>query len=92
MAKSGFTIAPFGHFWYKFLDGKFPGTSKSTIIKKLGCEMAIGLPWVFLTFATVGFFEGQKLDKTLKNFKESFLFVLAVRIVIDDFCYQRYLK
>lgn len=42
MGKSGLIIGGFGHYWYKFLDNKFPGTARSTILKKLACEMAVG--------------------------------------------------
>ena len=50
MAKSGLVIGLCGHYWYRFLDTRFPGKARATILKKLVCEMAIGKSKVFSLF------------------------------------------
>ena len=47
-AARGFFGGPFYYYWYKVLDGRFPGTNGRTILKKLACDQAVA--GIFGTF------------------------------------------
>lgn len=66
------------HFWYKFLDTKFPGTGKSALAKKLVCEAIACPPFLLFGFVTVGSAEGKTLNECVHNFRENLLLGVIV--------------
>jgi hypothetical protein len=52
--------APYFHFWYKWLDSKFVGTSMQSIIPKLGLELTtagpgyLGIVLAYITMVKTG--------------------------------------
>lgn len=78
MAGGGLLFGSMGHFWYKFLDTKFPGRSKIVIVKKLACEVAAGPPFLFVVFAFVGTLEGKTWAENVNAFKQNLLFCCLV--------------
>lgn len=78
MLVGGTVVGSLGHAWYTFLDKKFPGRSRSMIVKKLACEVAAGPPFGVIIFTTVGVVEGKSIKECLEGFKNNiFLFCLA---------------
>lgn len=84
MAKTGFILGAAGHFWYNYLDWKFPGTHFRTLAKKLAVEMMAGPPFALMTFVSLGFFEKKSLATSVNNFKDNLIWVCLVRIVQEQ--------
>jgi len=70
-----------GHFWYLFLDKKFPGTKPNIILKKLGCEAMFGPPYVSLCCLIVKLCEGKSFQTSIKELKSNFNYILAVSVI-----------
>lgn len=68
-----------GHYWYAFLDKRFPGKSGKTVLKKLGCEIPAGPPLGLAFFVVVGALQGKPIDKTWSQFKENLVWLCLVR-------------
>lgn len=83
MARTGVCLGLVGHYWYKLLDHRWPGTSGRTLIKKLLLEMAAGPPFALLTFICLGMFEKKPLNISLANFKDNFAMIcLVIRLFL----------
>lgn len=41
MAIMGLAFGPMGHYWYKYLDIKLPGTAIATVVKKIVLDEAV---------------------------------------------------
>jgi hypothetical protein len=80
MAKTGVLLGIVGHYWYKVLDHKFPGTSGRTLTKKLLLEMVAGPPFALLTFVCLGMFENKSLNTSLHNYRDNFAAICLVNI------------
>ena len=65
-----------GHFWYKFLDHRFPGHAGPTIRRKLAAELAIGPPFAATMFLLVGGLEGKPLNHIWSDIKSNILFLI----------------
>ena len=76
IAGAGFGIL--GHYWYMFLDTKFPGKALNVILKKLGCEVLAGPIFVSLMFFAVGLMEGKTLTICGANLKANIVTVCLV--------------
>jgi len=62
----GGVISPILHFWYKWLDKKYPGALWKTVTKKVTldiCILAVPLYTIFYVFLNV--MEGQGLEHTM---------------------------
>ncbi|GIY06935.1 mpv17-like protein 2 [Caerostris darwini] len=77
MMISGSIFGVGGHYWYRFLDTKFPGTTVKHVGKKLLLEMAIGPPVFLGFFITIGYLEGKPIQESFKEFKKNILVILA---------------
>lgn len=77
MIGGGVFFGSVGHFYYKYLDAKFPGKSSSMIKKKLLCEMAAGIPFGFGGFTIVGALERKPFKDNCKAFYENLGVLLA---------------
>lgn len=75
---AGVYFGSFGHFWYKFLDRKFPGIQSNQIMKKLSCEMAMGPPLVCGAFFVVGKIKGKSWDEIFHDLKLNFFIICLV--------------
>ncbi|KAG8192204.1 hypothetical protein JTE90_009965 [Oedothorax gibbosus] len=77
MMLSGSVFGFAGHYWYRFLDTRFPGTSKKQVGKKIFLEMLIGPPIVFGFFMANGYLEGKSPKTSFEEFKKNFVVVCA---------------
>lgn len=50
MSTVGFLMGPMDHYWYRFLDDRFPGTQAAVIAKKLTLDMLIYGPLSVIIF------------------------------------------
>lgn len=82
MVVAGSIFGALGHFWYTFLDSRFPGQSVKSVSKKLLSEMAIGPPVFFCFFLGIGFLERKPVQQSIEEFKKNFFLVCAVGIYI----------
>lgn len=68
-----------GHYWYTFLDKRFPGKSRSAVLKKLGCEIPAGPPLCLAFFVVVGALQGKPVASSWLQFKENVVWLCVVR-------------
>jgi len=80
MLKTGACFGVAGHYWYKYLDTKFVGSSFKMIRNKLLCEMIAGPPFAYVFFILVGFFEKKSMQQSWSGFKQNILYVCLVTI------------
>ena len=78
MMLGGLYFGTCGHFWYRFLDKKFPGTKTKIILNKLGCEAMMGPPYVSICCLIVKLSEGKSFQISLKELKNNFYYILLV--------------
>lgn len=61
------------HYWYRFLDGKFPGSTVAAVFKKVGLEASLSPPVTCTLFAFCGLIDGKSgteiKDSLAHNFK-----------------------
>ena len=93
MAKTGVILGLAGHYWYKYLDWRFSGTRKNTLIKKLIAEMIAGPPFALMTFLFLGFFESKNWQISIFNYKDNLVWICLVCsfIWIKVFLVKRFL-
>lgn len=77
---SGSVFGVAAHYWYRFLDRRFPGKTWKPVGKKLLLEMAIGPPIICGFFLAIGYLEGKSPQTSLEEFKKNFLIICAVSI------------
>ena len=79
----GLLTGPFCHYWYGMLDRRFPSRSMLTILKKvffdqLVCSPLCNVLFIF-SFHTL---DGKHMRQVLDIFKEKFLLIYAVRVLL----------
>ncbi|KAI1301199.1 Mpv17-like protein 2 [Halotydeus destructor] len=76
MGYGGLVFGTLGHYWYTFLDRRFPGNSLRTVAKKVACEIPAGPPFALAFFVVVGQFRNKSLIDSWTSFKEGLTFIL----------------
>lgn len=82
-----------GHFWYGFLDRRFPGKDRSMIVQKLVREMAFGPPYVSGCFLIVNSLENKTFKESWSNLMHNLKYILTVsleNLFMSDFCLIRF--
>ncbi|XP_069783986.1 mpv17-like protein 2 [Narcine bancroftii] len=73
MFATGCLMGPFGHFWYKALDTRFPGRHKATVLRKVLLDQLIASPiFGFSYFFGMGTLEGHSAMDCIKEFRSKF--------------------
>ncbi|XP_072924644.1 mpv17-like protein 2 isoform X1 [Hemitrygon akajei] len=73
MFATGCLIGPFGHFWYKALDGRFPGRTATVVLKKVLLDQLIASPiFGFIYFFGMGTLEGHSAVECVREFRSKF--------------------
>ncbi|XP_078658510.1 mpv17-like protein 2 isoform X2 [Branchiostoma floridae x Branchiostoma belcheri] len=69
----GTMMGPFNHFWYKMLDFYLPGTTFSTITKKILSDQIVAAPF-FASFFLIGMgsLEGETIETSIADLKTKF--------------------
>jgi len=76
-------LGPAGHFWYKFLDTKFPLTTwKHTAIKVSLDQLCFSPPFYTSFFAIMPLLEGHGVSNSIENIKQKFLTTYLVDCVV----------
>lgn len=76
---SGILTGPFGHYWYLFLDKKYPGRSFRSISRKCFFDQLIAAPlFTILVITFIHTIDGKHLRQIANIFKEKFLIIYAV--------------
>ncbi|XP_022666851.1 mpv17-like protein 2 [Varroa jacobsoni] len=70
MAIMGTGFGVLGHFWYSFLDRRFPGKTWAVIRSKLLAECAATPAFAGYTFVSYGILQGKNLQSCGHDFKE----------------------
>ncbi|XP_054165948.1 mpv17-like protein 2 [Oppia nitens] len=82
MSFAGLYFGVFGHFWYGFLDKRFPGANPSQVLKKLMAEMAMGPPLVSGLFLIISKFKGKSLTDSWTDLKSQFVLICTVEWLV----------
>ncbi|XP_062888873.1 mpv17-like protein 2 [Mobula hypostoma] len=73
MFATGCLIGPIGHFWYKALDGRFPGRTVTVVLKKVLLDQLIASPiFGFIYFFGMGALEGHSAMECVREFRSKF--------------------
>lgn len=69
----GLLTGPLGHYWYEYLDSKYPCRSRVSVLKKVFLDHAIASPILNLLFIVVTHtLDGKYLTETWQVIKEKF--------------------
>jgi hypothetical protein len=80
----GSAVGPFQHVFYTFLDKKFPKKTKTVILKKLFIDQIFAASMLnLILIAGVHLLDGQKLSALPEAFKEKFLTLYFVSLIIN---------
>ncbi|XP_059158765.1 mpv17-like protein 2 [Physella acuta] len=80
MALTGLALGPIVHYWYLFLEKRFPGRCLKVLVKKIFVDQLVFSPTCVTVFLlTVGACEGQGTAKLKKEFQET-----GVRLLLAD--------
>lgn len=77
MATGGLYFGVTCHYWYLFLDRKF-SNNKHSVLKKLLCESAMGLPFAAGLFVVTGLIKKQSTTAITNDFRNSIWYIVAV--------------
>ena len=81
----GSAVGPFQHVFYTFLDKKFPKKTKTVILKKLFIDQLFAASMLnLILIAGVHLLDGQKLSALPAAFKEKFLTLYFVSLIINS--------
>ncbi|CAG2162369.1 unnamed protein product [Oppiella nova] len=75
MSFAGIYFGIFGHFWYGFLDRRFPGSQRRAVLKKLAAEMAMGPPLVSGLFLIVSKLKAMSFENSWNDLKTNFVLI-----------------
>ncbi|CAG2183137.1 unnamed protein product, partial [Oppiella nova] len=71
-----------GHYWYRFLDRRFPPSGRHFLLKKLLCEAAVGPPFAATVFFVVGRIESKPWRKSWEELRTN-----VVLLCLADWCF-----
>eukprot|EP01116_Phalansterium_solitarium_P004838 TRINITY_DN15_c8_g1_i1.p1 TRINITY_DN15_c8_g1~~TRINITY_DN15_c8_g1_i1.p1 ORF type:complete len:246 (-),score=9.56 TRINITY_DN15_c8_g1_i1:396-1133(-) len=67
-------LGPFAHFWYRFLDKRFPDTSGRTILKKVAMDQLLFSPPFYAAFyLSMSTMEGKSPSESWSHLRQQFL-------------------
>jgi len=74
-------MGPFGHFWYSFLDGRFPKRCFLTVVGKVIGDQLVAAP-IFnaMVIGGTNVLDGKGLQQIIDVFKEKFITIYMVCI------------
>ncbi|KAI2810120.1 hypothetical protein BLOT_001276, partial [Blomia tropicalis] len=82
MMMAGVYFSLFGHYWYTYLDRKFPSYVKNSVKKKLLAEIMAGPTIVAGVFFVIGKLKGQSFNQCMEYMKSNFAIICAVEWLI----------
>lgn len=85
MAAAGVYFSLFGHWWYTFLDRKFPPKSRNAVRNKVLAEMITGPILVSSVFGLMGTLRGHSLATMKENIVSNFVTICSVGTVLFIF-------
>eukprot|EP00088_Acartia_fossae_P045040 TRINITY_DN4813_c0_g1_i4.p1 TRINITY_DN4813_c0_g1~~TRINITY_DN4813_c0_g1_i4.p1 ORF type:complete len:229 (+),score=24.83 TRINITY_DN4813_c0_g1_i4:98-784(+) len=75
-------FAPVLHYWYRFLDTKYPANTTKVVMKKVGLDLVVlGAPLYAAFYAFICALEGYKAQDIIKELKSKLLATLAAGAV-----------
>ncbi|XP_059158767.1 mpv17-like protein 2 isoform X2 [Physella acuta] len=84
MAITGLVFGPTVHYWYIFLNNKFPGRSTKAIVQKVLLDQFIFSPvCVTIFLVTVGICEGRSLDQLKNDFKDTGTLMFCTDLLLN---------
>lgn len=86
MMAAGVYFSLFGHYWYSWLDKRFPPKSPHSVKKKLLAEIAMGPPFVSSVFFIVGSLKGHNLKQSWEYMKYNFAVICGVSLEKFSIC------
>lgn len=83
MTTGGIFYGATGHYFYSYIDRRFPGRSMSVIFKKIAADAVVSPPIAICGTFIVSKTEGKSLNRIYNDLKDNFLFLITV----DTFYY-----
>ena len=88
MIALGVVLGPLTHFWYKFLDNRFPRRTKFLIVKKLLMDQLFMAPIMNITLIVgLHLLEGMAFRDLRRQFDEKFVTLYKV-IAFSSYFYE----
>lgn len=81
MAAAGVYFSLFGHWWYTFLDRKFPPKARNAVRNKIFAEMVMGPILVTSVFGLMGTLRGHSVATMWRNVVSNFVIICNVSVV-----------
>ena len=79
MALAHMSIGPFLHYWYRFLDKKWPGNSAKIVAKKCFYDYCFAIPYYCMFFGSLSLIrQNRTFNQYTKELSEKVPFLLVV--------------
>ena len=85
MAAIGLVSGPLVHYWYKFLDGRLPGSALRTVIKKVLMEMTLAVPFNLCFICGICVLNRFSFAKTIQEVKDKLPLLVTFDIIVWSF-------
>lgn len=79
----GLLTGPFGHYWYSFLDGRYPHKNTKSALKKVFFDHTIASPIFTISFIFIAhMLDGKHFMQAYEIFKEKFIKIYVIDTLI----------
>ena len=75
MAVGGICFESTGHFWYKFIDSRFPGNGSTNMRNKIICELVTSPLGIAMATFIIGSLEGKSIRRLWSEYKNNFWYL-----------------
>lgn len=82
MAIVGFLTGPLVHYWYSYLDRKFPGSALRAVVKKLAMEMMMAVPYNVILLCGMCLLKSYSLTKIKEEAKNKLPLLLCTDFIL----------
>ena len=74
---TGLLLGPFSHFWYRYLDKKFPKIRPTHIGIKVALDVGMSIFYYPIYFTTLSIIRGEPIEKTMAELRKKLSLMIA---------------